>query len=296
MRAKWIGLSLGVLAVATTTAVTVAFLSGGEGACAATLRGAPVAGVGYTGQATFYDSAGKGGNCSYPASPADQLYVALSPGEYAAAGACGGYLDVTGPKGSVRVKVMDQCPECKAGHIDLSQQAFARIGTPSAGIIKVSYRLVRNPPVPGGLTYRVKEGSSQYWLALLPDNHGNPVSRLEVRSSSGAWVALQHADYNYWIAERGAGSGPFSVRLTDVTGAQRVSSGIALRPEVTQRVGGTAAAPKQAAAPRRSSSPTPSASAAAPPSRSATPSATVPATPSASATTLISPVAASSCR
>ncbi len=205
MRAKWIGLSLGVLAVATTTAVTVAFLSGGEGACAATLRGAPVAGVGYTGQATFYDSAGKGGNCSYPASPADQLYVALSPGEYAAAGACGGYLDVTGPKGSVRVKVMDQCPECKAGHIDLSQQAFARIGTPSAGIIKVSYRLVRNPPVPGGLTYRVKEGSSQYWLALLPDNHGNPVSRLEVRSSSGAWVALQHADYNYWIAERGAG-------------------------------------------------------------------------------------------
>jgi len=262
VRAKWISVSLGAVAVVSTAAVAVAVLRTGDAACAATRRAVPAPGVAYTGQATHYEAHGGGGNCSYPAPPADQLYVALSPGEYAAAGACGGYLDVTGPKGSVRVKIMDQCPECTAGHLDLSKQAFARIGTLSDGIVKVSYRLVRSPRVPGSLAYRVKEGSSQYWLALLPDNHGNLVARLEVRSAGG-WVALRHEDYNYWIAEKGAGPGPFSVRLTDIYGAQVVSSGIALRPGVTQPTGQRAGS-GPAKAPRRTPSP-------APPTRTATP-------------------------
>jgi expansin (peptidoglycan-binding protein) len=252
----------------------------------AAVRGVPAPGVGYSGQATHYELQSGGGNCSYEGPPADRLYVALSPGEYAAAGACGAYLDVTGPKGSVRVKVVDQCPECKSGQLDLSSQAFGRIAAPSDGIVKVSYQLARNPRVPAALTYRVKEGSSRYWLALLPDNHGNPVARLEVRSGSGGWIPLQHADYNYWIVEQGAGGGPFTVRLTDTAGRTATSAGIALRPgavqQMRQRLGGGAAP-----APRRS--PSASATAQPRPTPTARPTSAAPVMPSPSRSSSAAP-------
>ena len=62
-----------------------------------------------TGIATHYVLEGLP-NCSYESPPANGLFVALSPSEYASAGACGGYLEVSGPDGSAEVEVIDQCP------------------------------------------------------------------------------------------------------------------------------------------------------------------------------------------
>src|SRR5580693_8584865 len=110
----------------------------GAAAVAGTAAGAQT-----SGEATHYELAAGGmGNCSYPSPPAGQLYVALSPAEYGAAAACGSYLQVTGPDGSVTVEVTDQCPECQAGHIDLSEQAFARIAPLNAGLVPVSYHTI----------------------------------------------------------------------------------------------------------------------------------------------------------
>ncbi|GIH95679.1 expansin EXLX1 family cellulose-binding protein [Planobispora siamensis] len=187
------------------------------------------------GKATFYRLRSGSGNCSYPSNPAGDLYVALSPREYAAAAACGGYLNVTGPMGSVRVKVVDQCPECPAGHIDLSRTAFARIADPGKGTVGVTYRPVRDPRVGGPLSFRVKEGSSRWWLALLVVDHGNPLASVEVRPAGGAWRKLVRADYNYWIAESGVGRGPFTVRVTDIRGHRATAPRVRLAPGVVQR-------------------------------------------------------------
>jgi expansin (peptidoglycan-binding protein) len=172
-------------------------------------------------------------NCSYLSPPADGLYAALSPPEYGSAAQCGGYLEVSGPDGSVRVKVIDQCPGCAAGHIDLSETAFARLAPLSAGIINVTYTYLANPALPGPLTVEVKQGSSQYWLALLVDNTGNPLASVQVQTSSG-WRSLARATDNYWIAASGAGSGPFTVRLTDTQGHQLPLPGITLSPGAVQ--------------------------------------------------------------
>ncbi|WP_345703640.1 expansin EXLX1 family cellulose-binding protein [Clavibacter michiganensis] len=83
-----------------------------------------------------------------PAVPADRMYVALSSPEYSGAAACGTFLDVTGPKGTVRVQVVDQCHECEIGHLDLSEEAFRAIGDFDAGIIPISYVTVQDPAVP----------------------------------------------------------------------------------------------------------------------------------------------------
>ena len=263
--------------------------TGSSAACAAALSG----------KATFYDIAGGGGNCSYDGPPGDMLHVAMGPGEYAEAAACGGYLDVSGPKGKVRVKVVDQCPECAQGHIDLSKEAFARIGNPVDGIIPVSYTPVVNPPLPGPLTFRIKEGASQYWFSVRVDNTGNALRSVQAKTAGGGFVTLTKYDYNYWQADSGLGPGPYTIRATDVQGNTATVDGVKLAPGSTQSSGvkmygagantgsatgaGAAAAPAPAKAARPAS---PSAPASVSPSASPSPSASASASasPSAAAT------------
>jgi expansin len=221
-----------ILAAVIAVAVAMNQVAGSR-ACAAVLSAA-----GGSGQiATHYVLQGGGGNCSYPGPPAGNLYVALSPSEYDSAAPCGSYLEVTGPDGSVRVKVVDQCPECAAGHIDLSETAFARIAPLSAGLISVSYQTVANPSLPGPLSFVVKTGSSRYWLALVVMNTGNAVASVQVESTSGGWLNLTRTNWDGWIAQSGAGPGPFTIRVTDALGHQATVSGIALNPGAVEETG-----------------------------------------------------------
>ena len=233
-------------------------------ACAAALSAAAAGGTSAQ-TATHYVLQGLP-NCSYPSPPADGLFAALPPAEYASAAACGGYLQVSGPDGSVRVKVADQCPDCASGHIDLSEAAFARLAPLSAGLINVSYAPVSDPPLPGPVSIEVKQGSSQYWLALLADNTGNPLASVQVQTSGG-WLSLARASYNYWIAPPGSRPGPFTVRLTDTQGHRVTVPGITLSPGTVQSTktwmygGGPDPEPAPSASPS-------------PPGRSASPSST----------------------
>jgi expansin (peptidoglycan-binding protein) len=181
-----------------------------RGAPAPTSRAA--AGATRTGKATFYTLAGLP-NCGYPDAAASGTYVALSPADFAGSAACGTVFDVTGPKGTVRVTVADQCPECEPGHLDLAAPAFARIADPVAGIVPITFTRVVDPPTPGPVRVRVKEGSSRYWLALLPIDTGNPLASVSVQGT-----ALARTGYGYWVAAAGAGPGPYQVRLTDDRG------------------------------------------------------------------------------
>jgi expansin len=247
---------VGLAAVAVAAVVGIGQLTGGQTACttsasamslsALSLSGRSLSGRSLSagseksgtvsGIATHYVLSGLP-NCSYPSPPANNFFVALSPSEYNSAAACGGYLTVTGPDGSVTVQVIDQCPECAAGHIDLSEPAFAELAPLSAGLINVHYQYLAGPALPGPITMEVKSGSSQYWLALLADNTGNPLASVQVETASGGWTSLARASYNYWIAQSGAGSGPFTVRLTDTQGNQVTVHDVALNPGAVQSTG-----------------------------------------------------------
>ncbi len=256
--ARWplLGFGFGVGAVAAAV-IAVALGIGqvtGNQACAAVLN--PAGAV--SGIATHYVLQSVG-NCSYPDPPANQLFVALSPPEYDSAAACGSYLEVHGPDGSVTVEVIDQCPPCAQGHIDLSEPAFAALAPLSAGLIDVSYQTIADPPLPAPVSFEVKDGSSQYWLALLVINTGNAVASVQLETAPGAWLDLSRASYNYWIDAAGAGPGPFTVRVTDTLGHQVTVHGIALDPGAVQDSGvymygaGGAAPPPASAAPAPSS-------------------------------------------
>ncbi len=191
-----------------------------------------VPGTTYTGEGTYYGGDGSG-NCSYDVGGAGVLYAAMNELDYENAAICGGYVRATGPDGTVTVKIVDRCPECAPGDIDFSPEAFDLIADPVDGRVPISWELVSGGSI-GNVQYRVKEGSSQWWLAIQPRNHRNLVTKLEVLTAENTWVALERQQYNYFVASSGLGVGPFTIRLTDNHGQSLVQSGITLSPGAVQ--------------------------------------------------------------
>lgn len=170
-----------------------------------------------TGQATYYDATGAGA-CSFPASPQDLDVAAVSASHYGKAVYCGACLDVKGPKGSVVVRAVDLCPGCKAGSLDLSPQAFAKIADLKTGVVPITWSVVRCN-VQGPVQYYTKDGSSKYWTAIQVRNHAVPIRSLEIEKA-GAFVAAPRESYNFFVLPSGSGTdGPFKVRLTADNGA-----------------------------------------------------------------------------
>jgi expansin len=180
-----------------------------------------------TGEATFYNASGEG-NCSFDASPNDLLVAAMNGVDYNIAAWCGGCVEVSGPNGRVVVRVVDQCPGCKHGDLDLSREAFAMIAPLSAGRVPITWHEVACN-VTGPIAYHFKDGSSAFWTALQVRNHRYPVASLEV---NGRFVS--RVSYNYFVAPDGLGPGPYAVRVTDTRAHVLEDADIALGDKVTR--------------------------------------------------------------
>ncbi len=165
--------------------------------------------------ATFYAADGNG-DCSFGASPNDLDVAAMNATQYATAAACGECVDVTGPNGKVTVRIVDKCPDCADKQLDLSKQAFAKIAPVSAGRVDVTWQ-VAPCGVSGPVSYFYKDGSSQYWTAIQVRNHRLPIAKLEVQKA-GVYAEVARADYNYFVDDKGAGTGPVKVRITATDG------------------------------------------------------------------------------
>ncbi|WP_433205540.1 expansin EXLX1 family cellulose-binding protein [Nocardia sp. CA-107356] len=179
------------------------------------------------GEARYY-AFGPGAACSFVGLPTNGFYVGISTQEYGRADLCGGYLDVHGPRGDVRVLIADRCPGCAPGQLDLSTAAFEQIADRSDGVARIRYTVVRDPLPAPELSYELKPDSSSDWLAMLVTGSGNPIQRVALRSASdGPWHELNRGMDNYWTIS-GAGPGPFSAQVTDIQGHQGEISGIIL--------------------------------------------------------------------
>lgn len=170
-----------------------------------------------TGEATYYDATGAG-NCSFEPS-SDLMVAAINATDYGLAAWCGACVNVRGPDGEVTIRVVDKCPGCEKGDLDLSREAFEKIAPLSAGRVPISWNLVACD-VQGPFAYHWKDGSSQYWSAIQVRNHRYPIAKLEARAVDGStFEAIDRVDYNYFVApESQIGAGPFTLRVTDTRG------------------------------------------------------------------------------
>ena len=184
------------------------------------------------GDGTYYDATGAG-NCSFDPSSGDRMVAALNAPDYAHAAWCGACLAVSGPMGDVVVRVVDQCPGCKHGDLDLSREAFAKLAPLSAGRVPIAWHEVECP-VSGPIAYQLKDGSNAYWTAIQLRNHRHAIRQLEARGAGGAYQAIARADYNYFVAPSGLGAGPYALRVTDVRGHVLEDGAIALGAAVSR--------------------------------------------------------------
>jgi expansin (peptidoglycan-binding protein) len=175
--------------------------------------------------------------------PVDRHVAALSLADYAAGAMCGACILVTGPLGQVVVRVIDECPACKRGDVDLGRGVFPLIAPLEAGRVPISWRIVACP-VDGKLAYKFKDGTNASWLGVQVRDHRYPLESVEARDSSGraAYKRLVRTDFNYFIGVN-LGAGPLSLRVTDTLGHVVEEPAIALADPATVRPGTQQLAP-----------------------------------------------------
>ncbi|KAG8168364.1 hypothetical protein KVR01_001113 [Diaporthe batatas] len=175
-----------------------------------------------SGTSTFYGGNLNGGACSFTTMSVipSGLYGTAFPGSaWNNAAKCGTCLEVTGPNGKIKVMVVDKCPECEQGHLDLFQDGFAKIGSIPAGRIATSYT-----EIPCGISSPIvlhnKSGTSAYWFSMQVVNSNMPVSKLEVSTDGGkTWQATTRTDYNFFEKSSGFGTSTVDVRVTSTSGS-----------------------------------------------------------------------------
>ncbi|CAG8570613.1 12546_t:CDS:2 [Cetraspora pellucida] len=91
--------------------------------------GAPGLNMSGSGDGTYYDPGVGIGSCGMQ-NYDSELVAAMNAPQYgiysdpADSPVCGKCIQITGPKGTVKVKIVDKCPVCKSGDIDMSSTAF----------------------------------------------------------------------------------------------------------------------------------------------------------------------------
>jgi expansin (peptidoglycan-binding protein) len=191
----------------------------------------------YSGRALFYDPGTALGSCTLGPFPARGWYAALSPRQFAHGHACGTYLEVRGPSGTVRAEVVDLCPSCRSTTVNLSRSAYDRIGDPRPGAVPVTYQWVADPRLPHPLALRVSS-PVQGELALQVIGHGNRLASVAIAPAapaSPAWRRLRLDRHDFWIGHGFTGAGPYAVRIADVLGHQVVLPRVMLTAGATTR-------------------------------------------------------------
>ncbi|MDE3056722.1 MAG: hypothetical protein KGJ59_02025 [Bacteroidota bacterium] len=184
--------------------------------------------VTHSGEATFYFpryASDSTGSCSFDLSPGDTLIGAMNLIDYENSKLCGAVISVSGPRGTVVIKIVDLCPECPQGNIDLSPQAFAQIADTVLGRVPIHWHVLA-ADVSGPILYHFKSGSSQWWTAVQVRNHRYPIYSLEYLTPRHMFKAVSRTSYNYFVENNGMGPGPYTFRITDIYGHTLVDSTI----------------------------------------------------------------------
>jgi expansin (peptidoglycan-binding protein) len=168
-----------------------------------------------TGEAVYYDPQGRGA-CALTFNR--QAAVASVPNViYKNIEACGQCLEVSGPAGSAVVMVVDRCNNCSDDMMVISKPGFDKIaGASSKGREQIKWKPVRCD-VQGNIELRIKKTSSEYWTAIQVRNHRWPIKGVAFKRGS-EWVEMTRSNDNHFVAEKGVGKGPLSLRITATDG------------------------------------------------------------------------------
>lgn len=182
----------------------------------------------HQGLSSFYAAKGAGA-CALDEEVGNPMVVAINRKDFNKAAMCGAYLHIMGAKGEAVVRVVDICPGCKAGGLDLNKPAFAKVADIGKGRDVIRWELA-SPSITTPVQYHFKSGSSGYWTGIQIRNHRNPIAKLEYRKADGTWASIARSPYNYFVQKSPSlGTGPYTFRLTDFYGNILIDQDIPLK-------------------------------------------------------------------
>ena len=167
-----------------------------------------------SGEATYYAATGAGA-CMFDASPDDLMVAALNAPDWSGSAWCGACARVNGPMGTITVRIVDLCPECQSGDLDLSPEAFEQIAPIEQGRVGIDWTFV-SCNVVGAVQYRYKDGTNPWWTAVQVLNHALPIASLEWSADGSKFHPAERQDYNYFLDASGFGENPVTVRISAV--------------------------------------------------------------------------------
>ncbi|KAG1683329.1 hypothetical protein DVH05_005325 [Phytophthora capsici] len=180
----------------------------------------------YEGYGTVYTlSTPSSGNCNFMSWPEDATtkYAALNVEQWEETMNCGRCAEVSctdascAGQASEIVYIMDQCPGCAYGDLDLSPSVFESITGQSYTKLSIEWKFV-DCPVSNNVQYCLKTGSSEFWVAVQPANF---VSGVQSLSINGQETSVIDSAYYFLIDGSGesvADLSSVSISLTGVNG------------------------------------------------------------------------------
>lgn len=150
----------------------------------------------YTGDATAYTlNEVSSGNCNFMFDPnIGSNYAALNAKQWNHTMNCGRCAEVACADSRCSdtattkiVYIVDQCPECANGDLDLSPHIFKMITGSAPDRYRIKWKFVQCP-LSGNIQYCTKTGSSNYWLAIQPANIALGVESMRINDHATKMV------------------------------------------------------------------------------------------------------------
>ncbi|KAJ0402234.1 hypothetical protein ATCC90586_002215 [Pythium insidiosum] len=166
------------------------------------------------------------GNCNFMHMPAEAStkYAAINDAQWSGSMTCGRCAEVSciddrcADKSKKEiVYIVDRCPECKQGDLDVSPDVFKSVTGSGPSRLKTQWRFV-SCPVQGNIKYCLKDGSNEYWTAVQPANAAKGVKSLTINGKTPSMVT---SAYYFLIEGQGSAKADLSrlrVSVTSVDG------------------------------------------------------------------------------
>ncbi|KAG6616050.1 Carbohydrate-binding protein [Phytophthora cinnamomi] len=178
----------------------------------------------FTGDGTSYTLGQvSAGNCNFMYDPGvGDNYAALNSAQWDSTLNCGRCAEVScadsrcsDTSSSVTVYIVDKCPECSQGDLDLSPTVFKQLTGSDPSRYSIKWKFV-DCPVSGNIEYCAKSGSSSSWLAVQPANFANGVASMKIANQDVTMV-----DSCYYFLLSGGSNVDMSavdIELTSISG------------------------------------------------------------------------------
>jgi expansin (peptidoglycan-binding protein) len=177
----------------------------------------------YVGDGTAYTLGSiESGNCNFLYSGyagAITDYAAINNAQWDALTNCGRCVTVKcvdsrcTSSQSATVQILDRCPECKMGDLDLSPSVFKTLTGSDPSRYKIQWEFIKCP-ITGNIRYCFSRGGNGWWAAIQPTNFADGIYRMRINDMEATITPNAY----YYLTNQWVNTSDVRIELTNING------------------------------------------------------------------------------